>query len=111
MSELIRVLASWALVHEMADIGWKAAIERGESGGGEGLRATPDAFVDALAALVAGEKERLKSEIAAGEEAPGRHQDVGAQLDRVLHEIGELRGRIESMQALLDARLEPRDGR
>jgi hypothetical protein len=33
--DFMRFLAAWALVHETADEGWRAAVERGRSAGPE----------------------------------------------------------------------------
>lgn len=104
MNDFVRFLAAWALLHESADEGWKAAVSRGEQlSPGESKRG-PEAFVDGLAALVAAEKEKLKSSLAGGErgtEMPG--SDVGARLDALGYELAELRGRIETLQASIDA--------
>lgn len=110
MTDFVRFLAAWALVHESADEGWKAAIERGRdqapgTGGG------PEDFVDGLAALVDAEKERLKAELAersAGDHPAGGRDgagDVSQQLEALVFELGELRGRVESLQASIDALL------
>jgi uncharacterized protein YceH (UPF0502 family) len=100
----MRFLAAWALVHETADEGWKAAVARGgEQQPGE-MEGGPDAFVDGLSALVAEEKERLKAQIARGElEEADVKADLGEHIDELRFEIAELRGRLESMQATLDA--------
>lgn len=110
MNDLVRILAAWALVHESADEGWKAAVARGRAFRPGALDPGPDAFVDGLAALVAEEKERLKATIA-GEgsgDAPVRI-DAGAALEAVRFELAELRGRIESLQASIDALASRRD--
>lgn len=108
MTDFVRFLAAWALVHESADEGWKAAIERGRrqapgTGGG------PEDFVDGLAALVDAEKEQLKRELQArgddGGAGPAGSGDVAARLEALTFELGELRGRIESLQASVDALL------
>jgi hypothetical protein len=103
--DLIRLLASWQLVHEMADEGLKAAVQRGRETGVEGMRSGPDAFVDGLAALVDEERERLKTELASGEDAAGMPREpVDAEaLDEIRFEIGELKGRMETLQTTLDA--------
>jgi len=107
----MRFLAAWALVHETADEGWKAAVARGKEQQPGSMQAGADAFVDGLSALVAEEKERLKAALAAGEvEPPGSKADLESKLDELLFEVSELRGRLESMQATLDAVLAEGDG-
>ncbi len=67
---------------------------------------SPDAFVDGLAALVAEEKERLKARLAG--RSPVDSEDVtgtGRAVDELRFEVSELRGRIESLQASVDALL------
>jgi hypothetical protein len=103
----MRFMAAWALVHETADEGLKASVARGESMEPGEMTGGPEAFVDGLAAMIAEEKERLKAELAAGDvrrpEGPG---DVSEHVDELRFEVGELRGRIESLQSSLDALLE-----
>lgn len=104
MSDFVRLLAAWALVHESADEGWKAAVERGRTLVPGELDATPAAFVDGLAALVAGEKEKLKASLADVEHATGpASAELGVKLDALTFELAELRGRIESLQVSIDA--------
>ena len=104
--DFMRFMASWALVHETADEGWKAAVERGaqlepgETGQG------PEAFVDGLSAMIAERKEQLKAELASGaSDAAGAGTDVAENLDGLRFEVAEMRGRLESLQASLDALL------
>jgi hypothetical protein len=100
----LRFLAAWALVHETADEGWKAAVERGATQQPGEMGAGPEAFVDGLSAIIAQEKERLKAELASGEvERPGTMADVSAHLEELRFEVAELRGRLESMQSSIDA--------
>jgi hypothetical protein len=63
MNDFVRLLAAWALVHESADEGWKAAVRRARTKAQPRASSSegPAAFVDGLAALVAEEKERLKA--------------------------------------------------
>lgn len=111
MQDLVRMLAAWAFVHESADEGWKAAVARGRKLEPGELEEGPEAFVDGLAALVAEEKERLKQEIVnAGVNAGAEHEqgvtrpaELGRKLDAVAFELAELRGRLESLQASVDA--------
>ncbi len=98
--EFLRALAAWALVHEVADDGWKAAVARGsDSAAGTGQGS--ESFVDVLSALVAREKERLKSAIGSEPGADSAGMDPGQEAIRF--EIAELRGRIEALQASVDA--------
>lgn len=100
----VRLLAAWALVHESADEGWKAAVERGAAQSPGEMGSGSRAFVDGLSAMVADEKERLKAELAAGElSSPGSAADLGEKLDELRFEVSEMRGRLESMQTALDA--------
>jgi hypothetical protein len=104
LNDLVRLLAAWALVHESADEGWKAAVARGRKLAPGDLEQGPEAFVDGLAALVAAEKERLKAGLAsqdAGETV--EHLDLPARLEAISFELAELRGRIETLQASIDA--------
>ena len=104
--DFMRFMASWALVHETADEGWKAAVERGASQATGGMDAGPEAFVDGLSTMIAERKEQLKAELAAGVAEPGgTRADVGEHLDGLRFEVAEMRGRLESMQASLDALL------
>ncbi len=107
MQDLVRMLAAWAFVHESADEGWKASVARGRKLEPGELEEGPDAFVDGLAALVAEEKERLKQEIvnagAEHEQGVTRPAELGRKLDAVAFELAELRGRLESLQASVDA--------
>lgn len=102
--DFMRFLAAWALVHETADEGWKAAVVRGAGGEPGDMTSGPEAFVDGLSAMVAEQKERLKAELASGEvSAPGSSADVVTHLDELRFELAELRGRIESLQSSVDA--------
>jgi len=104
--DFMRFMASWALVHETADEGWKAAVARGESVEPGDMEQGPEAFVDGLSAMIAERKEQLKAELASGLiDAGASGADVGTHLDELSFEVGELRGRLESMQASLDALL------
>ena len=104
--DFMRFLASWALVHETADEGWKSAVVRGEAQETGEMGQGPEAFVDGLSAAIAERKEQLKAELAAGGAEPaGSRGEVGEHLDGLRFEVAELRGRLESMQASLDALL------
>jgi hypothetical protein len=103
--DFMRFMASWALVHETADEGWKASVARGEGQETGGMDAGPEAFVDGLSAMIAERKELLKVELAGGAEPAGSRADVSQHLDGLSFEVAELRGRLESMQASLDALL------
>ena len=56
--DFMRFMASWALVHETADEGWKAAVTRGEGQQTGTMEAGPEAFVDGLSAMIAERKEQ-----------------------------------------------------
>jgi len=102
--DVMRFFAAWMLTHEAADEGLKAAVARGESGGAEGMGGGSDAFVDGLAAMVAEEKERLKRALEArarGEE-PTAERDSDPVLEEIRFEVAELRGRLDSIEALLE---------
>ncbi|MDR9392078.1 MAG: hypothetical protein RI554_08640 [Trueperaceae bacterium] len=121
--DLRSVLAAWALVHELADEGWKAAVARGEAGprdapgpgagaadgtSGAAAGATAGgtaAFVDAVAAQVHREKEALKARLAGTDAsaASGGRVDGDAALEALRFEVAEVRTRLESIEATLDA--------
>lgn len=104
MNDFVRFLAAWALVHESADEGWKAAIARGRKLEPGDLTQGPEAFVDGLAALVAEEKEKLKAGLAEQDDSVATASlDLPARLDAISFELAELRGRVESLQASIDA--------
>lgn len=103
--DVMRFFAAWMLTHEVADEGLKAAVERGRTAGPEGMSGGPDAFVDGLAAMVAEEKERLKRALEArarGEAGPVEREPDPA-LEEMRFEIAELRGRLDHIEALLEA--------
>ena len=101
--DFMKFLAAWLLVHESADEGVKAAIARGEGQTAGEMTGGPGAFVDGLAAMVEVEKEKLKAELSAGETGAGSTGGpVSEQIAELQFEVAELRGRIESMSAVLD---------
>ena len=103
MSEIdvMRLFALWMLAHEEADELMKSAVARGADVERQGMVAGPDAFTDGLMAMVAEEKERLKAELAGGTATAPEAGDE--RLEEVRFEVAELRGRLEQMQATLDA--------
>lgn len=102
--DFMRFMAAWALVHETADEGWKAAVARGASGEPGEMSGRPESFVDGLSAMIAEQKERLKAELTAADGEPaGSRADVVEHLDELRFEVAELRGRIESLQSSIDA--------
>ncbi len=119
--DFVRFLAAWALLHESADEAWRAAVARGRRAV-DGVAAHVDAaapvdagaFSDALAALVDDETSRLRGRLAEGpREEVDAPTDVGPALAALRFEVAELRGRMESLQASVDAvaaRLTARDG-
>lgn len=107
----LRFLAAWALVHETADEGWKAAVARGAADGPAGLEGGPDAFVNGLSFLVAQEKDRLKAQLATG--AAGAFvPEAGSGADALAElrfEVAEIRARLQSMEVALDTLLRRSD--
>ncbi|MHB1342408.1 MAG: hypothetical protein ACYC77_01210 [Coriobacteriia bacterium] len=105
--DVMRFFAAWMLTHEAADEGLKAAVLRGDEGGPEGMGGGPDAFVDGLAAMVAEEKEKLKRDLEA--RARGEGVDIEQQPDPALQdlrfEVSEMRGRLESIETMLETLL------
>jgi hypothetical protein len=107
----LRFLALWALLHDTADDAWTQAVARGREVGSSSGPAGPDAWPDALAAIVNEEKERLSRELLEGDRSDAS-ADVAAlheTLERLTFEVGELRGRLESLQASVDALLDRRE--
>jgi hypothetical protein len=107
----LRFLAAWALVHETADEGWKAAVARGVADGPGAMEGGPDAFVNGLSALVAEEKDRLKARLATGAAgAAGPEAGSGADsLAELRFEVAEIRARLESIEVALDTLLHRSD--
>jgi hypothetical protein len=95
--EFLRVLGMWALMHELADEAWKAAVERGSGSPGD-ADAGP---IDSLAVLVAAEKDRLRAALESGEMTSASETE-GVELADIRFELGELRGRLESIETTLD---------
>ena len=94
-----------------------AAVERGRSTRVGGSAEGAEPFADALAAFVADEKDRLRRELtggsaAAGGAPPELASALASALAALRFEVAELRGRMESLQASVDAvaaRLRERD--
>jgi hypothetical protein len=99
--DLMRYLATWALLHELADDAWKEAVERGRDGV-PGMEGGKDAFLDGLAAAVAEEKDRLRTALSEGSGEDTKAATAEA-IEEVRFEVGELRSRLESMETTLDA--------
>ncbi|NDY95198.1 hypothetical protein [Wenzhouxiangella limi] len=104
MNNFVELLAAWALFHESADEGWKAAVARGRAQTPGAMKDGPDAFVEGLAALVDEEKERLKQRLAEESTTPekGTPSESAERLEQLGFEIAELRGQVESLQASID---------
>ena len=81
-----------------------AAVERGRTTRvGESAEGA-EPFADALAALVADEKDRLRRELTGGSAAAGgTPPELASALAALRFEVAELRGRMESLQASVDA--------
>lgn len=106
----LRMMAAWALVHETADEGWKAAVERGASQEPGSMSSGDDAFVDGLSAMIAEEKEKLKAALAAGDtDTAADSSRLVEHMDSLRFEVGELRGRVETLQASIDALVDRTD--
>ena len=104
-TDVMKFLAVWELVHESADEALKAGIARGENTTQGEMNSDKGAFVDGLAAMVNARKEIIKAELAAGTDA-SLEADEGPAAEAIAElrfEVAELRGRLESMNAALDA--------
>ena len=89
--DFMRFLASWALVHETADEGWKSAVARGNAQEPGDMDSGSEAFVDGLSAIIAERKEQLKAELAAGTEGDeSARLGVSEHLDELRFEVAEL---------------------
>lgn len=107
----MRAMAMWALVHETADEGWKAAVQRGSAGSPGDASGTEGDFVDALSAAIHAQKELLKAELAAGESGRGAVGSDAESMNALRFEIAELKGRIETLQTSVDALVARGEGR
>jgi hypothetical protein len=99
----MQFFALWMLTHEQADDLMMQSVARGSAVAGEGMSGGPDAFTDGFMAMVAAEKESLKARLASGvtgEEVAGASDE---RFDELKFEVSELRGRLDQMQATLDA--------
>lgn len=111
MSDVVRFLATWSLLHDGADEAWQAALARaaaGEAAGADGEAfAEGEPFADALAALVEREKRRLKATLTAGE-GPSElaSADLAEALRELRFEVADVRARMETLQASIDVLLE-----
>ena len=112
MRDPLRFLALWALLHDTADDAWTQAVARGREAAASGGPSGADAWTDAPAALVDEEKERLSRELLAGGETDAATDLTALQdtLERLTFEVGELRGRLESLQTSVDALAERSEG-
>jgi len=104
-ADVMKALAVWEMVHEMADEGMKASIKRGQTTEKGEMASDPSAFVDGLAAIIDEKKEKIKAELIEGSDATIDAEDTrtAKAVDEVRFEVAELRGRLESMNATLDA--------
>ncbi len=101
-ADSLRALATLALLHELADDAWRAAVERGRASGPQAAGTGPDAFLDGLAALVADERDRLRQEWAQGGVSTREPEAVARELSELRFEVAEVRGRLEALERLLD---------
>ncbi len=98
----MKFFALWMFTHDQADDLMVQSVERGRTATAEGMSGGPDAFTDGFMAMVAEEKARLKEQIASG----GTDVQAGPmdeRLDEIRFEVAEVRGRLDQMQAVLDA--------
>ena len=104
-TDVMKFLAVWEMVHEMADEGMKASIARGADTSKGDMASDPSAFVDGLAAVIDAKKEVIKAELIAGEDAELDKDDsaTARAVEEIRYEVAELRGRMESMSATIDA--------
>jgi hypothetical protein len=98
----MKFFALWMFTHEQADDLMVQSVERGRSAAAGGMSGGPDAFTDGFMAMVAEEKARLRQQLASGS-AVETASPADECLDEVRFEVGELRGRLDQMQATLDA--------
>lgn len=102
--DFMKFLAAWQLVHEAADEGLKAAIERGENQQTGELSTGPGAFVDGLSALVCERKDQLKAELSGESSGQGTSNVAPTQaIEALTFEVSTLRAELESMRSTLDA--------
>lgn len=92
--------ALWMFTHDQADKLMHEAVERGQAGAGEGMSGGADSFTDGFMAMVAAERARLEERLASGQTQASEEGDE--RLAELRFEVGELRGRIDQMQATLD---------
>jgi len=103
-ADVMKFLAVWEMVHEMADEGMKASIKRGQTTGKGEMAEDPGAFVDGLAAIIDEKKDAIKAELIEGKDAEFDKDDsaTARAVEEMRFEVAELRGRLESMGATLD---------
>jgi len=104
-ADVMKFLAVWEMVHEMADEGMKASIERGKTTSKGEMADDPGAFVDGLAAIIDEKKDVIKAELIEGKDTEFEKVDsqTAKAVEEVRFELAELRGRLESMSAAIDA--------
>lgn len=113
--DLIRILARWALLHEIADEAWRAAVARGRGAAGHGRETSgeahdsTEAFLCALAAVIADEKDKLRQGIAHGageEDILLDESPVLKALEEMRFELAEIRARLECLSTAVDVLME-----
>ena len=104
-ADVMKFLAVWEMVHEMADEGMKASIARGETTSKGDMATDKSAFVDGLAAVIDKKKDAIKAELIEGPDAELEKDEsaTARAVEEMRYEVAELRGRMESMSATLDA--------
>ncbi|NLT35449.1 MAG: hypothetical protein GXX83_06085 [Gaiellales bacterium] len=101
-ADSLRALATLALLHELADDAWRAAVERGRAQRPQAPGAGADTFLDGLAALVAEERDRLRREWAEGDVSAREPDALAREMAELRFEVAEMRGRLEAVEQLLD---------
>jgi len=104
-ADVMKALAVWEMVHEMADEGMKASIKRGQTTEKGEMASDPGAFVDGLAAIIDEKKDKIKAELIEGHDTEFDKVDnaTAREVAEMRFEVAELRGKMESMGATLDA--------
>lgn len=94
--DITRVLAMWALMHEVADDAWKAVVAKGK-GNPEADETLESLY--GLAVAVDDEKARLREALSSGTPI----SLAGSSSEKLEFELAEIRGRLEAIETAIDA--------